>query len=320
MKKGFTLAELLGVISILGILALIITPVVTSSINSSKEKAYVKQVGIIENVAKEWGVENNDQLPEIGSTKKIAVMLSDLISSGKVQDSSFRNPKTNSDMTGCVVVSYNSQYNQYEYIYNDNDTYCEELAGPKKCTLVSDVGTAGISYGDEYSCDPGDGVERTFYVLEDGNNTTLTKGTTGTTGTNEISLIMDSNIGNATAWCKNSSSNSCAADGAKATLASATSNWEVTVNLPTGYQIANVASDADWTAGSDIVLLPTWLYDKLASDDTFPWGYWTSTAHSGDSTFAWRVTWFGRLEHNVVDYYGTIGVRPVITIKNTEIK
>lgn len=124
MKKGFTLAELLGVISILGILALIITPVVTSSINTSKEKAYNKQVDIIETAAKEWGIENIDELPDIGSTNELAISLSELIDSGKIQDNKIINPKTNTEMTGCVVVSYNSEYNQYEYNYNEDTAYC----------------------------------------------------------------------------------------------------------------------------------------------------------------------------------------------------
>ena len=43
-KKGFTLAELLGVMVILGIIALIITPVITDTVNQSEQKAYEKQI------------------------------------------------------------------------------------------------------------------------------------------------------------------------------------------------------------------------------------------------------------------------------------
>ena len=39
MKKGFTLIELLAVIIILGIIALITTPIIQNAINSSSEEA-----------------------------------------------------------------------------------------------------------------------------------------------------------------------------------------------------------------------------------------------------------------------------------------
>ena len=125
MKKGFTLTELLGVIIILGIIALIITPVVTNTIADSEERTYNKQVDMIETAAKEWGVENIDNLPDEDSVASIS--LDTLINSGKIQNSSIKDPRTNQKMTGCVVVSYNSDYNQYEYKYNEDSTYCESL-------------------------------------------------------------------------------------------------------------------------------------------------------------------------------------------------
>ena len=44
MKKGFTLAELLAVIVILGLLALIAVPVVLNKIKSTKEDLYNNQI------------------------------------------------------------------------------------------------------------------------------------------------------------------------------------------------------------------------------------------------------------------------------------
>lgn len=123
MKKGFTLAELLGVIIILGLLAVVTMPIVTGIIKDSKEETYKKQVNIIETVAKEWGVENNEMLPEEG-TKIIS--LDTLVDSGKIQNSNIIDPRDDSKMSGCVIVSYNSEYNQYEYKYEENPTNCEE--------------------------------------------------------------------------------------------------------------------------------------------------------------------------------------------------
>ena len=43
MKKGFTLVEVLAVITILGVLAVIIVPAVDKGIKSAKDDAYNKQ-------------------------------------------------------------------------------------------------------------------------------------------------------------------------------------------------------------------------------------------------------------------------------------
>ena len=117
MKKGFTLVELLGVIIVLGLIITIVTPVIGGVITSSREKAYESQINVIETSAKEWGVENVDWLPNPGSTKTIE--LSTLINSGKLQNTRIINPITKQQMTGCIVVTYNNEYSQYEYNYTE---------------------------------------------------------------------------------------------------------------------------------------------------------------------------------------------------------
>ncbi len=127
MKKGFTLTELLGVIIILGLIALITMPILTTTISKSEQEAYEKQVDIIEKSARQWGVENIDSLPEVGSNKKKNISLDKLLDAGKIQNNSIIDPRNDEEMNGCVIVSYNSEYNQYEYNYNDDTTYCESL-------------------------------------------------------------------------------------------------------------------------------------------------------------------------------------------------
>ena len=117
MKRGFTLIELLGVIIVLGLIVAIVTPVIGSVITNSKEKAYTNQINIIETAAKEWGAENINELPEIDSDIVKVIELSQLINSGKLQNTKIINPKTKQEMTGCVKVTYNNEYNQYEYKY-----------------------------------------------------------------------------------------------------------------------------------------------------------------------------------------------------------
>jgi len=49
-------------------------------------------------------------------------------------------------------------------------------------------------------------------------------------------------------------------------------------------------------------------------------GYWTSTAVSGSSTFAWFVYSYGRLQNFFVNFDNYNGVRPVITVLKSMLK
>ena len=119
MKKAFTLVELLAVIIILGIIATITFPIVTSSIRNSKNKAYDIQVRELEESARKWAVANSDSLSE---TTPTTVTISNLISSGyitKTENGNIVNPKDDSVMNGCVIITYSSSYNQYLYEYSE---------------------------------------------------------------------------------------------------------------------------------------------------------------------------------------------------------
>lgn len=141
-KEGFTLVELLAVVVIIGITYLIIFPSVTSFIDKSKEKSYDIQVDLIEKASKKWVVDNTDELlkKDPYHLNNINLTLTTLKKEGYLQDMFIENPKNKKIMTGCVVVSYQSNKNQYEYTYEDGkDTYskkdtkenkrAEEMAG-----------------------------------------------------------------------------------------------------------------------------------------------------------------------------------------------
>lgn len=112
-RKGFTLVELLSVIAILGIIALITIPVVSSIVQHSKDKAYDVQVSIIIDGAKKWLEKNYDK---VGS-ETTYLSINKLISSGIIEQDSIINPRTEEEMSGCVKISFTSLYNQYEYEY-----------------------------------------------------------------------------------------------------------------------------------------------------------------------------------------------------------
>ena len=116
-KNGFTLTELLGVITVLGLIALIVFPNVNKSIKNSKKKLYDQQVSLIEKNARRWGVEHSDLLPNSGSIYYLN--LEELITGGYISQKTVKDPRDNSAMGGCVVIIFNDDYNQYEYTYDE---------------------------------------------------------------------------------------------------------------------------------------------------------------------------------------------------------
>lgn len=119
MKKGFTLVELLAVITVLGLLAAISIPIVNNQINSSKDKAYKNQVQTIVNAAKRWGFDNDNLL---NTTEKTTVSINRIQKDGYLTSGDVIDPRTDQKLTGCIEITYNSNYKQYEYEYLKNCT------------------------------------------------------------------------------------------------------------------------------------------------------------------------------------------------------
>ncbi len=63
IKKGFTLVELIGVIIILGVIALITYPIIDKSIKNSKEQALERIIDNIEEAAYSYSVEHDIGYP-----------------------------------------------------------------------------------------------------------------------------------------------------------------------------------------------------------------------------------------------------------------
>lgn len=115
-RNGFTLAELLGVITVLGLIAFIVFPNVNKAMKNSKTKLYNQQISLIETNAKRWGVEHTELLPDSGV---YYLSLDELIKGGYVSQKEVKDPRNNNPMTGCVAIMFNSEYNQYVYTYEE---------------------------------------------------------------------------------------------------------------------------------------------------------------------------------------------------------
>lgn len=114
-KNGFTLVEILAVIFILSLLAVIITPVVTDLIKDNEQSLYDKQVDSIVKAFQKYVVEHSEVLPDIDDDAIFSV--DTLLSAGILDKDVIINPKTKENMSGCIVVSYDQNYSQYDYKY-----------------------------------------------------------------------------------------------------------------------------------------------------------------------------------------------------------
>lgn len=144
-NKGLTLVELMAVISVLAVVALIVTPNVLSSIRKSRQRLYDTQLDNIISSAKNWAADEIVRkhclicVPESGSTKTkdaclkdggegcveaaktsgevLNVYLSDLQDNGYIDDELI-NPKTDKKFNRCVKVDIKRDTNTGEFIYS----------------------------------------------------------------------------------------------------------------------------------------------------------------------------------------------------------
>lgn len=112
-KKGFTLIEMLAVISILIIIITIVTSKVFKQLKTAENVTDKEQVSALINTAKIYMNQNSNLLPEEKSLYIIS--LNELKESGLIQKSQILNPSTNEELTGCVVVRYDGSKYKYEY-------------------------------------------------------------------------------------------------------------------------------------------------------------------------------------------------------------
>ncbi len=111
-KKGFTLTEVLGVLTVLALLALLITPVVSKTIKNNKQKLYNDQIKIIERAARDYAIKNTDVLPEEGTINYIT--LGEIKRSGVLQEE-VRNPITKELFQDDLQIKITLENNQYVY-------------------------------------------------------------------------------------------------------------------------------------------------------------------------------------------------------------
>ncbi len=125
MRKGFTLVELLGVIVILGLIAMIAIPTINSALNSSREKAYDEQVRTIVEASRTYMSKNSLKLPSqaegnncclsVATLQKSGLLTSDDIKNPKYQKDSEEEEKKYENFNGSVIITFTNNKYKYEY-------------------------------------------------------------------------------------------------------------------------------------------------------------------------------------------------------------
>lgn len=137
IEKGFTLVELLAVITLLSIILTITFSVINNVIKDSRENSYESQISTLESAAKRYISDNIQGTDNAGNLlvtrdKDNFVTIKKLQTEGYINSKKvIKNPKDDRTMTGCVVATYSKTYNQFQYLYTDYGCLNNDLFTPK---------------------------------------------------------------------------------------------------------------------------------------------------------------------------------------------
>jgi len=177
-KKGFTLIEILGVMVLLGIVALIAVPTVNIVIKNSKKSALEQTISTLESAAYRYSNRN-----DLGYSSETQILdLNVLKEAGYIKNEELINPVTDSKLAGCIFYRWDENYKQYNFNYSED---CElkdlevsisnvdgefNAAGWSNAAFYVKIETNGTSYSycvAKKKCNPNAVVEKssgTVYV------------------------------------------------------------------------------------------------------------------------------------------------------------
>ncbi len=117
-RRGFTLAELLAVIVVLGLIAVITIPAVTKALGEYKVRLCNEQLKNIEEAARVWGSDNIFSLPE-KSGDSIIITLDDLQKGGYI-GKKIKNPKnSNNEVSKDLKITITKNNKKIVYTVED---------------------------------------------------------------------------------------------------------------------------------------------------------------------------------------------------------
>lgn len=151
MKRGFTLIEVMAVITILAVIGLIAVIAVDKVIKDNNQKLYDVQVSNIEDAARTWGAKNIKYLPD-NDFETISIPLLILKQEGLI-DKDITNQKTGEkffdDMY--IDITYKDGIYNYNLIENSGGNISDNLDSPT--IIIYDTINKEISLGNSLEID-----------------------------------------------------------------------------------------------------------------------------------------------------------------------
>lgn len=130
-KTGFTLVELLGVITLLAVLALLAIPAVAKNISRGKKNLYKAQLENFKKAASSWMAIHTMEVPD--GEVETGITLGCLKVEGLL-DTSIENPVTGVQFPNDMVIKIKSSSNQFIYTVEENSGTEENVSLPTdKC-------------------------------------------------------------------------------------------------------------------------------------------------------------------------------------------
>ena len=118
-NKGFTLAELLGVIAILGIIALITVPAINRSLNQGKDDLYKTQIEQLKKGAQDYYAEHLSEMPK--TVNSTACKTIDELQKEGYLPLDIKNPKTDKAFSQTMKICVKKITDmEYDYEVQDN--------------------------------------------------------------------------------------------------------------------------------------------------------------------------------------------------------
>lgn len=113
MKRGFTLVEMLAVITLLGLLALVIVPATEAVIASLKNDSYEAQIETLKTGLKNWSAEHVLKMPA-NNGEYIETTLGQLKKEGFIEVE-FRDPRDNKCFNNNTILRVTKTSESYKY-------------------------------------------------------------------------------------------------------------------------------------------------------------------------------------------------------------
>ena len=295
-KKGFTLVELIGVVVILGLIALVAFPSLLNQINNSNKQISDSQKDLIIAATKNYVEENKNEY----ANKNFFVVDVDVLAEKNYIDKKLIKSYTDEE-NKLLVTALNGEYN---VTVSKGNAKCEAVTS----LTISGAGSVPTAsnpfvYGAEYKCFVNEKESNQFYVLDENEDTVM--------------LIMNKTFKDSiTNWCKGNNNNNCGAVTAKEVLANKTKDWEVGTVLPDRNILVKANNGSTGQAAS-------WMVTNFSDASA---NYWTSTPspYNGGVNYAYAMYRKG-MSLNNCHQVGTYkdngdkvnliyGIRPVIIV------